>query len=58
MCNSDISTIYWEWDEKKQRMLANAKTTHVCRKFERIRDWGMEHALDGWDPTINTLVPS
>ncbi|OAQ75808.1 tat pathway signal sequence [Purpureocillium lilacinum] len=42
-CSSDISTIYWEWSEKKQRMFGNVHTTHTCRNFEKIRDWAVEH---------------
>ena len=42
-CSSDISTIYWEWSEKKHRMFGNVKTTHTCRNFEKIRDWAVEH---------------
>ncbi len=29
-CSSDISTIYWEWSEKKQKMFGNVRThAHV-----------------------------
>ncbi len=42
-CSSDISTIYWEWSEKKQKMFGNVHTTHTCRNFEKIRDWAVEH---------------
>jgi len=42
-CSSDISTIYWEWSEKKQKMFGNVRTTHTCKNFEKIRDWAVEH---------------
>ncbi|KAF4449381.1 tat pathway signal sequence [Fusarium austroafricanum] len=42
-CSSDISTIYWEWSVKKQRMFGNVRTTHTCKNFEKIRDWAVEH---------------
>ncbi|KAF5679232.1 hypothetical protein FHETE_973 [Fusarium heterosporum] len=42
-CSSDISTIYWGWSLKKQRMLGNVRTTHTCKNFEKIRDWAVEH---------------
>ncbi|KAH6954738.1 hypothetical protein DER45DRAFT_315089 [Fusarium avenaceum] len=42
-CSSDISTIYWEWSEKKQRMFGNVRTTHTCKNFGKIRDWAVEH---------------
>ena len=42
-CSSDISTIYWEWSVKKQKMFGNVRTTHTCKNFEKIRDWAVEH---------------
>ncbi|KAH8897640.1 tat pathway signal sequence [Thozetella sp. PMI_491] len=42
-CSSDISTIYWEWSEMKQKMVGNVGTTHTCKNFEKIRDWAVEH---------------
>jgi hypothetical protein len=54
MCSSDISTIYWSWNEERGRTLANAQTTHVCRDFEKIREWASERVVEEWDPLINT----
>jgi hypothetical protein len=45
-CSSDISTIFWEWSEKKQKMFGNVKTTHTCRNFEKIRDWAIGHKAE------------
>lgn len=42
-CSSDISTIYWEWSEKQQRMIGNVKTAHTCKNFDKIRTWAVEH---------------
>lgn len=42
-CHSDVSTIFWEWSERRQRYLGNAHTTHTCRNFEKIRQWGNEN---------------
>jgi hypothetical protein len=42
-CSSDISTIFWEWSEKKQKMFGNVRTTHTCKNFDKIRDWAVEH---------------
>lgn len=42
-CHSDVSTIFWEWSERRQRYLGNAHTTHTCRNFEKIRQWGDEN---------------
>ena len=45
-CSSDISTIYWEWSVKQQKMFGNVKTTHTCKNFEKIRDWAVEHKAE------------
>jgi hypothetical protein len=42
-CSSDISTIFWEWSEEKQKMVGNVGTTHTCKNFSRIREWAVEH---------------
>lgn len=53
MCNADISTVYWTWNEKKQRTLADAQVTHVCRDFDAIKEWGMERQVkEAFDPSV------
>ncbi|KAH8176414.1 tat pathway signal sequence [Sarocladium implicatum] len=42
-CSSDIGTIFWEWSEKKQKMVGNVGTTHTCKNFDKIREWAVEH---------------
>ena len=42
-CSSDISTIFWQWSEEKQKMLGSVQTTHTCKNFDKIRDWAVEH---------------
>ena len=42
-CSSDISTIFWEWSEKKQKMVGNVGTTHTCKNFDMIRQWAVDH---------------
>ena len=44
-CASDVSTIYWEWSVKKQKMFGNLRTTHTCKNFEKIQDWAKDHVL-------------
>ena len=46
-CSADISTIYWEWSPEKRKMLGSLETTHTCRDFEKIRDWALDHQLQG-----------
>jgi hypothetical protein len=56
MCSSDIGTIYWRWNEKRGRTLANTQTTHVCRNFEKIREWASKRVVEKWDPLVNTEI--
>jgi len=42
-CSSDIGTIFWEWSEKKQKMVGNVGTTHTCKNFDKIRQWAVQH---------------
>lgn len=42
-CHSDVSTIFWEWSERRNRYLGNAHTTHTCKDFEKIRQWGIRN---------------
>lgn len=47
-CASDTSTIFWEWSPANAKMVGNtATTTHTCRDFDRMRDWAVQHRLDG-----------
>lgn len=46
MCNSDISTVPFEWDREKNMTSANARTAHMCRDFETIKDWAAEHRIE------------
>jgi hypothetical protein len=46
-CSADISTIYWEWSREKKKMLGSLETTHTCRDFEKIREWALDHQLQG-----------
>ncbi|KAJ6538089.1 hypothetical protein B0H19DRAFT_1382647 [Mycena capillaripes] len=39
MCSADISTVVWQWSEDRQRVEQRDDIVHVCRDFDRIRDW-------------------
>lgn len=45
-CSSDLSTIFWVWSEKRQRMLGNARNTHTCRNFDKIKQWALENKAE------------
>ena len=49
-CASDVSTIFWEWSPANKKMMGNTQTTHTCRDFEKIQQWGRKHKLEqDWD---------
>ena len=50
MCQSDVSTLHFDWSARNHENLVVAKTTHTCRKFDSIRRWTMDKNIRGWDP--------
>jgi hypothetical protein len=38
MCNADISTAYWQWNEEIGKTQADARVVHTCREWESIRE--------------------
>ncbi|KAK1234336.1 hypothetical protein PQX77_002475 [Marasmius sp. AFHP31] len=53
MCAGDTSVIVWQWDEMEQKNKFQGDIAHTCRSFEKLRDWGMEHAMNiQYDPYI------
>ncbi|OAG09274.1 tat pathway signal sequence [Paraphaeosphaeria sporulosa] len=47
MCHADISPVTWEWNERMGMALPSAKTMHVCRRWEPIWEWAVEHRAVG-----------
>jgi hypothetical protein len=45
MCNIDVSTVFWEYNEDAKRSVPSAQTTHTCRDWDRIHQWAVEHRL-------------
>ncbi|KAK3351077.1 hypothetical protein B0H65DRAFT_567985 [Neurospora tetraspora] len=39
MCYSDISTIPWMYMERVHANFPSAKTTHICRDFDKLTEW-------------------
>jgi hypothetical protein len=39
MCAADISVYTWEWDEERQTTVNKVKNPHVCRNFDKIKEW-------------------
>ncbi|KAJ6583483.1 hypothetical protein DFH09DRAFT_1029141 [Mycena vulgaris] len=47
MCHSDTSVLVWQWNYKHNQSTPIARVPHTCRNFERIQEWGREHAMVG-----------
>ncbi|KAF7344830.1 hypothetical protein MVEN_01644300 [Mycena venus] len=45
MCSADISTVVWQWSEERQLAEQRDDIVHVCRDFERIREWASRHTF-------------
>jgi hypothetical protein len=49
MCANDVTPLVWEWDEKKHVAREVAEVQHTCTDFEKVREWGSENYLRGWE---------
>jgi hypothetical protein len=45
MCSADISTVVWQWSEERQLAEQRDDIVHVCRDFDRIREWANRHTF-------------
>ena len=55
-CNADISAITWSWDRMEQRYTPQATVSHVCKRFDKIREWAKAHAAQqDWDDQFRVL---
>jgi len=45
MCGADISVYTWQWHEELHSHINTVKNPHVCRNFDKIREWA----------TVNTI---
>ena len=46
MCSADVSPLVWQWVERKNGVRIMGNIIHVCRDYERIKEWGLERRLD------------
>lgn len=54
MCHSDVSTLYYRWDEADKMSKMSMEITHSCRKFEKIQDWAYARFFDEFDRHTRT----
>jgi len=47
MCAGDLGTLFWTWDESREKYMINMQSTHSCRNFDKIREWALEKMLPG-----------
>ncbi|KAF7358287.1 hypothetical protein MVEN_00878000 [Mycena venus] len=45
MCSADISTVVWQRSEERQLAKQRDDIVHVCRDFDRIREWASMHTF-------------
>lgn len=45
MCNSDISPLVWQWDEKRSSYKEKATIMHTCKRFDKIQEWARGYAM-------------
>ncbi|CCF32105.1 hypothetical protein CH063_04558 [Colletotrichum higginsianum] len=46
MCSADVSLVHWYWAPSPGKHFQNATTTHICRKWSKIKKWAVSHRLD------------
>ncbi|KAH8813463.1 hypothetical protein DL96DRAFT_1472591, partial [Flagelloscypha sp. PMI_526] len=51
MCNPDLGTVVFKWEERVQRIDPQDTTAHQCAKFDNIAKWAKERKLlnGKWD---------
>ncbi|KAJ7513185.1 hypothetical protein B0H11DRAFT_2268125 [Mycena galericulata] len=53
MCTGDTSVIVWQWHDSSNSSGPSAEIAHTCRKFDKLQDWGKEHAMKvHYDSTV------
>lgn len=45
MCNTDINLIPAQWVHGRDHPYPNFNTKHVCRNFDDILQWSIEHQV-------------
>ncbi|KAF7348852.1 hypothetical protein MVEN_01405300 [Mycena venus] len=46
MCAADVSPVVWQWSERLQIAEQRDDIVHVCRDYDRIRDWASERTFE------------
>ncbi|KAJ7257808.1 hypothetical protein C8J57DRAFT_1074195, partial [Mycena rebaudengoi] len=43
MCAVDITPVVWQWSDSLQEAEQRDDIPHVCRDFEKVKDWAKDH---------------
>ncbi|KAH8825470.1 hypothetical protein DL96DRAFT_1681724 [Flagelloscypha sp. PMI_526] len=46
MCNPDITTNVWQWDEKKNKIVYRTEVPHMCVNFDKLLEWTVPRGID------------
>ena len=53
-CSSDITPNTWIWNEEKQMAAPRLDNMHMCRNFDKIREWAQARELTApWNKTVH-----
>ncbi|KAH8825473.1 hypothetical protein DL96DRAFT_1681726 [Flagelloscypha sp. PMI_526] len=46
MCNADITTNVWQWNEQKKRIDYRTEVPHMCVNFDKLLEWTVPRGID------------
>jgi hypothetical protein len=55
MCAVDITPVVWQWSEKLQMAEQRDDIVHVCRDYDRIREWAGERTFEYSDISLLSI---
>lgn len=57
MCNSDLHLWTYNWVDRVNHAWPDFGTTQMCRNFEDVRQWSLEHAISTSEPDGSIKQP-
>lgn len=45
MCSADLHIISYDWVEEVDYPWPDFSTSHYCRNYSKVREWGQEHTV-------------
>lgn len=57
MCSSDITPITFHFvSDEDRHVFPNLATTHICRDFDRLREYAKTRQVEAWKMDIDALI--